>query len=203
MSQRLTQIQTQKTEQQLRLSQQQLQLVRLLEMPIAEFEQQVKKELMDNPALEEGAPEEKNSVDEPAEEMESNDTGIDPYGDMDNDRIADLSTYSDDDLPVYTPSGGGAERNDLPLGDSGSFIEYLESQMMNYDLSEDEEKILKYLIGSLDNRGFIDRPIATLTDELAFRLEGKQACIIITLTCMRRSTRYWCPFYTGMFVIAD
>jgi len=52
MSQRLTQIQAQKTEQQLRLSQQQLQLVRLLEMPIAEFEQQVKKELMDNPALE-------------------------------------------------------------------------------------------------------------------------------------------------------
>ena len=49
MSQRLTQIQAQKTEQQLRLSQQQLQLVRLLEMPIAEFEQQVKKELMDNP----------------------------------------------------------------------------------------------------------------------------------------------------------
>ena len=54
MSQRLTQIQTQRTEQQLRLSQQQLQLVKLLEMPIAEFEQQVKKELMDNPALEEG-----------------------------------------------------------------------------------------------------------------------------------------------------
>ena len=169
MSQRLTQIQTQKTEQQLRLSQQQLQLVRLLEMPIAEFEQQVKKELMDNPALEEGAPEERNSVDEPADEMESNDTGIDPYGDMDNDRMADLSAYSDDDLPVYAPSSGGAERSDLPLGDSGSFIEYLESQMMNYDLSEDEEKILKYLIGSLDNRGFIDRPIATLTDELAFK----------------------------------
>jgi RNA polymerase sigma-54 factor len=41
--------------------------------------------------------------------------------------------------------------------------------MMNYDLSEEEEKILKYLIGSLDNRGFIDRPIATLTDELAFK----------------------------------
>ena len=58
-----------------------------------------------------------------ADEMESNDTGIDPYGDMDNDRIADLSAYSDDDLPVYAPSSGGAERSDLPLGDSGSFIE--------------------------------------------------------------------------------
>lgn len=169
MSQRLTQIETQKTEQQLRLSQQQLQLVRLLEMPIAEFEQQVKKEMMDNPALEEGAPEEEENVGTSADEMENNDTGIDPYSDMENERISDLAAYSDDDLPVYAPSNGTSERNELPLGDSGSFIEYLESQMMNYDLSEEEEKILKYLIGSLDNRGFIDRPIATLTDELAFQ----------------------------------
>ena len=88
---------------------------------------------------------------------------------MENERVSDLSAYSDDDLPVYAPSSGTSERNELPLGDSGSFIEYLESQMMNYDLSEEEEKILKYLIGSLDNRGFIDRPIATLTDELAFK----------------------------------
>lgn len=169
MSQRLTQIQTQKTEQQLRLSQQQLQAVRLLEMPIAEFEQQVKKELVDNPALEEGAPEERDNVGESVDELGNNDTGIDPYSDMDNENIANLSMYSDDDLPVYTSGSGVTERNELPLGDSGSFIEYLESQMMNYDLSEEEEKILRYLIGSLDNRGFIDRSIATITDELAFK----------------------------------
>ncbi len=169
MSQRLTQIQTQKTEQQLRLSQQQLQAVRLLEMPIAEFEQQVKKELVDNPALEEGVPEERDNVGESVDELGNNDTGIDPYSDMDNENIANLSMYSDDDLPVYTSGSGVTERNELPLGDSGSFIEYLESQMMNYDLSEEEEKMLRYLIGSLDNRGFIDRSIATITDELAFK----------------------------------
>ena len=61
MPQVLTQTQSQHLEQQLRLSQQQLQLVKLLEMPIAEFEQQVKKELMDNPALEDGAGEEKEN----------------------------------------------------------------------------------------------------------------------------------------------
>jgi len=169
MSQGLTQIQAQKTEQQIRLSQQQLQLVRLLEMPIAEFEQQVKKELMDNPALEEGAYGDRNVDDAgSSDEMELNDTGIDPYADMENDNLSDLAAYSDDDLPVYT-SSGRTERNEMPLGDSGSFIEYLEAQMMNYDLSEEEERILKYLIGSLDNRGFIDRPIATITDELAFK----------------------------------
>lgn len=169
MSQRLTQIQAQKTEQQLRLSQQQLQLVRLLEMPIAEFEQQVKKELMDNPALEEGAPEDRDRAEESSDEMDNNDTGIDTYGDVENENAADLSAYGEDDLPVYAPSGGVTERNELPLGDSGSFIEYLESQMMNYDLSDEEAKILKYLIGSLDNRGFIDRPITTITEELAFK----------------------------------
>ena len=58
MPQVLTQTQNQRLEQQLRLSQQQLQFVKLLEMPIAEFEQRVKKELMDNSALEEGASDE-------------------------------------------------------------------------------------------------------------------------------------------------
>lgn len=171
MAQVLTQTQTQRAEQQLRLSQQQLQLVRLLEMPIAEFEQQVKKELMDNPALEEGASdngEEVQSAESP-DEIDANDTGIDPYSDAEGDSMGSLSVYSDDDLPVYASGGLSEERNELPLGDSGSFIEYLESQIMNYQLTEDEEKILRYLIGSLDNRGFIDRATSTLVDELAFK----------------------------------
>ena len=168
MPQALTQTQTQKMEQQLRLSQQQLQLVKLLEMPIAEFEQQVKKELMDNPALEEGSPEEQ-PADATADSTDINDTGEDPYSDTDSDQLADLSTYSDDDLPIYTSNNGSNDQTELSFGDSGSFIEYLEGQMVNYDLSQDEERMLKYLIGSLDNRGFIDRPLATLTDELAFK----------------------------------
>ena len=168
MPQTLTQTQTQKMEQQLRLSQQQLQLVKLLEMPIAEFEQQVKKELMDNPALEEGSPEEQ-PADATADSTDINDTGEDPYSDTDSDQLADLSTYSDDDLPIYTSNNGSNDQTELSFGDSGSFIEYLEGQMVNYDLSQDEERMLKYLIGSLDNRGFIDRPLATLTDELAFK----------------------------------
>ena len=84
MPQSLSQTQSQKVEQQLRLSQQQLQLVKLLEMPIAEFEQQVKKELMDNPALEEGAPLDDLNEDTSSSDMaEFNDTGVDPYGDQD------------------------------------------------------------------------------------------------------------------------
>ena len=165
MSQTLSQTQTQKMEQQLRLSQQQLQLVRLLEMPIAEFEEQVKKELMDNPALEEGAPEERGEE----ETNDMNDTGEDPYSDTDEMELADISSYGEDDLPLSLPNNGTEAREQLPLGDSGSFIDYLESQMVNFNLNEDEKRVLKYLIGSLDNRGFIDRSVATLTDELAFK----------------------------------
>ena len=170
MPQVQTQTLTQRMEQQLRLSQQQLQLVRLLEMPIAEFEQQVKKELMDNPALEEGVAERSDTEEgaASAEENDPNDTGVDPYSDAEQEGGEDLSVYAEDDLPVYTP-GGQDERADAPLGDSGSFIEYLESQMMSYDLSEDEERILRYLIGSLDNRGFIDRPLSAIAEELAFK----------------------------------
>lgn len=171
MPQSLSQIQSQRTEQQLRLSQQQLQLVKLLEMPIAEFEQQVKKEMIDNPALEEGGMGEDGETQdgESIEESDINDTGVDPFGDAEMERLGDLSQYGDDDLPVYVSGQGQEEKNDLPLGDSGSFIEYLEAQMMNYDLSEEDEKILKYLIGSLDHRGYIDRSIATITEELAFK----------------------------------
>lgn len=171
MPQSLSQTQTQRTEQQLRLSQQQLQLVRLLEMPIAEFEQRVKKEVLDNPALEEGAPNGQDTAEnsDSIGENDVNDTGLDPFSDSEGEEAADLSRYADDDLPVYVAGANREERNELPLGDSGSFIEFLESQMMNYDLNEDEKRILKYLIGSLDNRGFIDRPLATITDELSFK----------------------------------
>ncbi|MDE5999525.1 MAG: RNA polymerase factor sigma-54 [Bacteroidaceae bacterium] len=171
MPQTLSQTQSQRVEQQLRLSQQQLQLVKLLEMPIAEFEQQVKKELMENPALEEGTPlnDSKEDVVDSADEFDANDTGVDPYSDSESDDYEHISDYSADDLPVYSSGGSDERYGKSPVVDGGSFIEYLESQIMNYDLSDDEEKILKYLIGSLDNRGFIDRPIETLTDELAFK----------------------------------
>lgn len=171
MPQVLTQTQSQHLEQQLRLSQQQLQLVKLLEMPIAEFEQQVKKELMDNPALEDGAGEETDAVNDAvlSDEIDKNDTGIDLYGDSESEMSSDLSVYGDDDLPVYVSGHAGEDRNEFLVGDAGSFIEYLESQIMNYDLRKDEETIMRYLIGSLDSRGFIDRPVTTIVEELAFK----------------------------------
>ena len=172
MAQVLTQTQAQKMEQQLRLSQQQLQVVRLLEMPIAEFEQQVKKELIENPALER----EGDSADDNQQENGSDDytdSGADAGtgDDFDAGEALDaISDYADDDMPVNVSSNADSQEEQRPVGDSGSFIEYLESQMVNYDLSEDDEKILQYLIGSLDNRGYVDSSLSSIVDELAFKL---------------------------------
>lgn len=172
MAQVLTQTQAQKMEQQLRLSQQQLQVVKLLEMPIAEFEQQVKKELIENPALErEGDSADGNQQENGSDDYTDN--GADGVTDDDFDAgeaLDAISDYADDDMPVNVSSNADSQEEQRPVGDSGSFIEYLESQMVNYDLSEDDEKILQYLIGSLDNRGYVDSSLSSIVDELAFKL---------------------------------
>ena len=152
MPQSLSQTQSQKVEQQLRLSQQQLQLVKLLEMPIAEFEEQVKKELMENPALEEGAlfDDSKEGADS-SNVAESNDTGVDPYSDQEGDDYWSSLDYDDDDLPVYSSGGQEDRRRELPIADGGSFIEYLESQIVNYELTDDKERVPKKPAIKLEN----------------------------------------------------
>ena len=175
MAQVLTQTQTERLSQQMRLSQQQLQVVKLLEMPIAELEQQVKEELMGNPALEEGR---KSDVEDDApastdtaETTADDRSDDDDYSEFDAEAAAsEVAQYSSDDLPLYaTGTASAREEENVPFGDEGSFIEDLEAQMVNYNLTDEEEKILKYLIGSLDNRGYIDRPLSALADELAFK----------------------------------
>lgn len=174
MSQKQTQTLTQKLGQKLHISALQLQTEKLLELSIADFEQRVKEEVMENPALEEGRLYDDDEMDrnnaDSSDEMEKNDTGDDPYSEkIEDDDYANLSAYDSDDLPVSVSNRGNEERNVLPIGDKGSFIEYLESQMMNYDLDETQQEVMHYLIGLLDNRGFIDLPLHTIVDELAFK----------------------------------
>lgn len=173
MKQVQTQNQSQTQEQRLRMSLQQLQMVELLGLSIGEFEERVKKELVENDALGEGSFQNDDEMDansaNSTDEMEKNDTGDDPYSDAEESEIlSDSSKYDSDDLPIYTSGSTTEERNDLPIGDSESFIEYLESQMMNYDLDETQQEVMRYLIGLLNNHGFIDLPLHTIVDELAF-----------------------------------
>lgn len=146
----------------LRLSPQQLQLVKLIEMPINELEEHVKNEVIDNIALEEG----KDNTDI------DNGINLDEFEDEYNDSNSqkDDSSFDDyaspDDIPSYLYNQRETERTELPIGDTRSFIEDLTSQIAEHDLTEHEIQLIEYLIGSLNSNGFIERSNSDLSDDL-------------------------------------
>ena len=165
MAQELTQTQEQKLAQQQRLTQQQLAVVRMLEMPIAELEDRVKNELNDNPALEKANDDYEDDIWEGEHEQDeaSND-------DKDRDIDAALEQIGQDDdmLPVWSRNDtNNAEYEEMVYGDQVSFYDKLKEQMGELELSDVEKQIMEYLIGSLDDNGFLRKDIDTICDELA------------------------------------
>lgn len=177
MAQKL--IQTQKQEQKLqqRLSGQQMLQVKLLEMPLAELEQSVGLELDDNPALEteptdsseyadvpeyaagtEG-PDHQESFEEQAEREERQDaldTALEGIG-------------RDDEMPATygQTNNQNAEYEEMVYGDTTSFYDKLKEQMGELELSQDEQYVMEYLIGSLDDDGYLRKDFESISDELA------------------------------------
>lgn len=140
-------------------------------MPLTELEERVKNELIDNVGLDDG------NVNENGNESENENVNGDDDGSTgsstdddgnDNDNVSDAGQYDDDDLPTYTPNGMDVQRSDLPLGDSLSFIDDLREQLSECDLTEHQHELVDFLIGSLNNNGFLDTPIHKLVDEMLF-----------------------------------
>ena len=155
MAQRLYQTQEQKQQQVQRLSQQQMLQVKLLEMPLTELEESVTAELDDNPALETAnddpdyQPEETDKDEElPDFEEQSEQEERKDALDSALERIGD-----DDDLPVYTSQSNNndADYEEMVYGDTTSFIDKLNEQMGEYELTDRQRSIMEYLIGSLDD----------------------------------------------------
>ena len=158
------QVQQQREVQLQRLSPQQYLLAQLVELPLTDLEQRVRDELYENVALEEGAPDTSEDNDL-AEESTSGEEGEM----LTDDGLSDLSLYDTDDLPVYTSQTSSREAQaEIPIGDTRSFIEDLEAQIADYDVTPRERELIRYLIGSLDDRGFVDRPLAGIADDLLF-----------------------------------
>lgn len=147
-----------------KLSPQQYLLATLLELPVTDLEQRVRDELYENVALEEGR--------ETTDEIDDFDTSDDADGrtsdDVDDASAESLSVYDDDDLPTYTPSGRTDVGAEIPIGDTRSFIEDLQAQIADYDVDDHQRLLIDYLIGSLDDRGFVDRPLHHIADDLLF-----------------------------------
>ncbi len=162
-----------------KLTPQQLMLANLVELPVAGFEERVKKELYENDALEEGRAMLRDTEDDAFDASNAEQEGVGYTEDdlieenstretsISNDEISD-SSYGDD-LPVYVAHSAGRGRDTSLLGDSRSLIDDLMAQMSEYDLTEHEKVLLSYLIGSLNDDGFVDRDILSLVDELAYR----------------------------------
>lgn len=148
-----------------KLSPQQIQMIKLLELPILELEQRVKKELEENPALDEGNDEEEYySQEEQAEDHDSKDSE-DEFSF--EDYIGD-----DDEIPSYKLIANNTSKDDeykdIPYSASKTFNEYLTEQLVLKDVSEKEKFIASFLIGNIDEDGYLRRELDAIVDDIAF-----------------------------------
>lgn len=162
MSQGSHQIQTQAQQLAQTLSPHQILVVKLLELPTMELEERVRAEILDNPALEEGK--------EPSEQDHDIDTDFNEDNLYSNEDLSLGDYRTEDDIPDYKLQehnrSKGEVAEEIPFSDSVSFYEMLLEQLRMQHLTEEEEVMAEYLIGSLDDDGLLRKGIQTLIDEL-------------------------------------
>jgi RNA polymerase sigma-54 factor len=146
-----------------KLSPQQIQLIKLLEVPTIQLEQRIKKEIEENPVLEEGRDDEEEYKDEsPEDEFDSNDDEFSL-----EDYIPD-----DDDTPSYKLStnnfSADERKTDIPYSTGTSFHEHLEQQLGLRILSDRQRILADYIIGNIDEDGYLRRDIEAIVNDIAF-----------------------------------
>ncbi|VXB26994.1 RNA polymerase sigma-54 factor [Flavobacterium sp. 9AF] len=154
-----------------KLSPQQIQLMKLIQLPTQAFEQRLQEELVENPALENGKEEnfeyddfgdssnQDDYDDYEGERIDTEDINIDEY--LSNDETPDYkyqaNNYSDDD-----------EDNSMPFIAGVTFHQDLLNQLNTFILTDEERDIAEFLVGSIDDMGYIRRSIQDIVDDLAF-----------------------------------
>ena len=152
-----------------RLSPQQIQFIKLLQIPTMELDQRIEEELEINPALEEG--QEERTKDEYDEEE---DYGGDDFGEYDSyeDRNIDVSNYNQDEYAGYKMSSDGwsadEDKDVIPVAAIGTLAEMLVQQLGFLKLDERQEIIGMQLVGSVESDGYIRRPLRSICNDLAF-----------------------------------
>jgi RNA polymerase sigma-54 factor len=149
-----------------KLSPQQIQMIKLLEIPTIQLEQRIKKELEENPLLEEGS-EEETAMKETEQAEEENDDQ-----DQDSEEFSLEDYLNEEDIPIYrlNPKNYSKDekREEIPFSVGSSFHEYLESQLGLRQLTEKEYILALYLIGNIDEDGYLRRKLEAIVDDLAF-----------------------------------
>jgi RNA polymerase sigma-54 factor len=150
-----------------KLSPQQIQMIKLLEIPTLQIEQRIKKELEENPALEEGSEEDEVHAETEEEQFE------DEIKDQDQDEFTLDDYIEEDDIPEYklqekNYSKDDDKRMEIPFSVGFSFHEHLESQLSLRDLNDKQKILGEYIIGNIDEDGYLRRELVNIVDDLAF-----------------------------------
>ncbi|MGR7812518.1 RNA polymerase factor sigma-54 [Lacinutrix undariae] len=154
-----------------KLSPQQIQLMKLIQLPTQAFEQRLKQEMEENPALESG----KESTDEFEDKFDEFDNSEDDYNDNDSINAEDINVdeyLSDDAVPEYRTQANNYSADDeeknVPYAAGTSFTQHLTNQLNTFRLTDDEHEIAEFLVGSVDESGYIRRSLIDIVDDLAF-----------------------------------
>lgn len=151
-----------------KLSPQQIQVIKLLEIPTMQLEQRIKKELEENPVLE--LESDSPSVDD---QSDYNDSG-DDIKDSDNDEFTVDDYYEDEEIPTYKLNTNNFSKDDkyvdVPFSVGTSFNEFLTEQLSLSDLNDDDQQLAEYVLGNIDDDGYLRRDLMSISDDLAFNL---------------------------------
>ena len=150
-----------------KLSPQQIQLMKLIQLPTQAFEERLKQEMEENPALDTGK-EEPESFEDSLED-EYDDAGTEK---IDTEDINIDEYLSDDDYPSYKTQvnnySADDEEKNVPYAAGTTFHQSLKNQLNTFRLNEEERLIAEFLVGSIDDSGYIRRAVLDVVDDLAF-----------------------------------
>lgn len=157
-----------------KLSPQQIQLMKLLQVPTVLLEQRIKEELEQNPALEEGREYEdmENPESSSSEDYDENENYEDDENFEKTQEDINLEDYYNDDDDSYKTyannSSPDEERREIPMAQGQSFHEHLMSQITLRNLNEREQIIAGYIVGNIDDDGYLRRELDSIVDDIAF-----------------------------------
>ena len=148
-----------------KLSPQQIQLMKLIQLPLQELEQYLEREIEENPALEKGK-ENDEDLNEDSNEYDNEDNS--------GDEINIDDYLSDDDVPDYRLKTNNHSLDDdeksIPFASGESFNQYLKNQLNTFSFSDNEKQIAEFIIGSIDPSGYLRREVIDIVDDLAFTM---------------------------------
>jgi RNA polymerase sigma-54 factor len=152
-----------------KLSPQQIQLMKLIQLPTQAFEERLKQEIEENPALDTGKEDSESIDDDLSNEFDDDDDGNEK---IDAEDINIDEYLSDDETPSYKTQANNYSADDeeknVPYAAGTSFHQSLKNQLNTFHFNDEELAIAEFLVGSIDDSGYIRREIIDLVDDLAF-----------------------------------